>query len=136
MPAFAPTKDQFRALRDDPHDGPIIMVNLLKFHEKAHYPEGSPEASENLTGEAAYARYEAGLGDFIAACGGEVIYNGKVARFYIGEGDWDRVLIVRYPSRAAFVAMVTSPDYQIPHRHREAGLKHQDLMETHSLSSI
>jgi len=130
MPAFHPTKDQFRALRDDPHEGPIIMVNLLKFHEMAQYPDDAPEAAENLTGEAAYARYEAGLGDFIAACGGEMVYTGKAVRFYIGEGEWDRVLIVRYPSRAAFVAMVTNPDYQIPHRHREAGLKHQDLIET------
>jgi uncharacterized protein (DUF1330 family) len=130
MPAFNPTKDQFRALRDDPHDGPIIMINLLKFHEKAVYPEDAPEAAENLTGEAAYARYEAGLNEFVRACGGEVVYNGKAVRFYIGEGDWDRVLIVRYPNREAFVAMVTHPDYQIPHRHRAAGLKHQDLIET------
>lgn len=133
MPAFNPTRDQFRALRDDPHDGPIIMVNLLKFHERAQYPADAPEAAENLTGEQAYERYESGLGDFIAACGGDILLKGRAARFYIGEGDWDRVLIVRYPSRQAFIAMVTSEAYRVPHRHREAGLKHQDLIETRSL---
>ena len=43
MPAFQPTADQFRAFRDDPHDGPVSQVNLLKFRVKAEYKEGDPE---------------------------------------------------------------------------------------------
>lgn len=130
MPAFAPTKDQFRAMRDDAHDGPIVMVNLLKFKELATYPEDAPEASEGLTGSQAYDRYQLALKDFARDMGGEVIYSGPVMRWYIGEGDWDRVLIVRYPNRKQFLGMVTSDIYQNAHRHREAGLLHQDLMET------
>ena len=37
MPAYQPTADQFRAFRDDPYDGPIAQVNLLKFRVKADY---------------------------------------------------------------------------------------------------
>jgi hypothetical protein len=37
---------------------------------------------------------------------------------------------VRYPSAAAFIAMVTDPDYASAHRHREAGLLHQDLIQS------
>ena len=130
MPAFAPTKDQFRAMRDDPHDGPIVMVNLLKFKPKATYPADAPEAKLNLTGAEAYDRYQAELAAFAREMEGEVIYSGPVQRWYIGDGDWDRVLIVRYPNRTRFLAMVTSEIYQKAHRHREAGLKHQDLLET------
>ena len=57
MPAFQPTADQFRAFRDDPYDGPVAQVNLLKFRVKAAYAEGDPEHGEAISGEAAYQRY-------------------------------------------------------------------------------
>ena len=57
MPAFQPTADQFRTFRDDPHDGPVAQVNLLKFRAKAEYAEGDPEHGEVISGEAAYQRY-------------------------------------------------------------------------------
>lgn len=130
MPAFSPTKDQFRALRDDPHQRPIVMVNLLKFRERADYPPDAPEVGLNLTGAQAYQRYLDGLNVFVERCGGATLFDGPAVRFYIGQGDWDRVLIVRYPSSAAFIAMVTDPDYAAAHRHREAGLLHQDLIQS------
>ena len=40
------------------------------------------------------------------------------------------VAIVRYPSRQAFLDMTVSEAYQAIHHHREAGLAHQDLIET------
>ena len=43
MPAFQPTADQFRAFRDDPFDGPIAQVNILKFRVKAAYQPEDPE---------------------------------------------------------------------------------------------
>lgn len=130
MPAFVATSEQFKAMRDDPHTGPIVMVNLLKFKEKATYPDDAEEAEENLTGEQAYRRYMQGLVELSKQIGSEVIHSGTIGRFFIGEGDWDRILIVRYPSRAKFIEMVTSDHYKEVHRHREAGLLHQDLIET------
>ena len=44
MPAFQPTADQFRAFRDDPYEGPIAQVNLLKFRVKSEYGPDDPEA--------------------------------------------------------------------------------------------
>jgi uncharacterized protein (DUF1330 family) len=37
--------------------------------------------------------------------------------------DWDTVLLVEYPSRKAFIEMVSRPDYMKSHEHREAGLE-------------
>ncbi|MEQ9448601.1 MAG: hypothetical protein RLN70_06785, partial [Rhodospirillaceae bacterium] len=51
-----PTADQVRALRDDPSEGPIVMVNLLKFRDEARYPPESAFGSCN--GREAYARYQ------------------------------------------------------------------------------
>lgn len=39
-----PTADQVRALRDAGPDGPVVMLNLLKFRVQANYPAGSPRA--------------------------------------------------------------------------------------------
>lgn len=132
MPAMQPTSDQMSAFAADPHDSPIVMINLLKFREKATYPAEAAEAAENLSGVEAYQRYGEGLASFHADpnVGLEILYAGSVARFFIGEGDWDQVLVVRYPSRKHLLAMVSSETYQAAHRHREAGLLHQDLIET------
>ena len=43
-PSIDPTADQVRALRDAGPDGPVVMLNLLKFREHANYPAGSPHA--------------------------------------------------------------------------------------------
>ena len=132
MPALQPSADQMSAFANDAHDGPIVMINLLKYKEKASYPADAPEAAENLTGAEAYQRYGEGLASFRddPAVGLEILYGGPVARFFIGAGDWDQVLVVRYPSRKHFLAMVSSEPYQAAHRHRDAGLLHQDLIET------
>lgn len=132
MPALQPTAEQMSAFAKDAHDGPIVMINLLKFREKAEYPADAPEASENLSGAEAYQRYGDGLAGFREDpnVGLDILYAGPVARFFIGSGDWDQVLVVRYPSRKNMLAMLSSEVYQAAHRHREAGLLHQDLIET------
>ena len=43
-PSIDPRADQVRALRDTGPDGPVVMLNLLKFREHANYPAGSPHA--------------------------------------------------------------------------------------------
>ncbi|MEQ8558991.1 MAG: DUF1330 domain-containing protein [Henriciella sp.] len=136
MPALQPTTDQMRTFAKDAHDGPIVMVNLLKFHDKARYKDSDPEKAENLTGEQAYNRYGKGLEALSSdpKIGLKVLYAGEVNRFLIGgDEDWDRVLVVLYPSRQHMLTMMRDPRYQEAHRHREAGLKHQDLIETHQI---
>ena len=43
-PSIDPTADQVRALRDTGPDGPVVMLYLLKFRERANYPADSPHA--------------------------------------------------------------------------------------------
>ncbi len=57
--------------------------------------------------------------------GGRVLWSGRAEQVLIGDpaADWDVVVLVEYPSRAAFVEMVSSPEYLEAHADREAGLE-------------
>ncbi|MEM7157546.1 MAG: DUF1330 domain-containing protein [Myxococcota bacterium] len=118
-----PTADSFRALKEDtPADTPIVMLNLLRFREQAQYPSGSEHAP--CSGAQAYARYGAHALPAVKAAGGEVVFRGRAVAFPValpGER-WDEVLLVRYPSIAAFFGMVMAPDYQAESIHRTAAL--------------
>ena len=96
-------------MRDAGPDGPVVMLNLLKFREQANYPAGSPHAP--CSGAEAYRRYQTAfvenVGDVSRA---EVVWEGKIDRPFIGDAsqDWDKCLLVRYPSRQHFLAMMAN----------------------------
>lgn len=130
MPAFQPTADQFRAFRDDPHDGPVAQVNILKFKVKAEYRPEDPEHGEAISGRDAYMRYSEAFTVAAAEVGGTTLLLGDTERFFIGNGDWDAVLVNHFPSRQAFIATLNHKDYKAMARHREAGLLCQELIVT------
>ena len=130
MPAFHPTADQFRAFRDDPHDGPVAQVNLLKFRVKAAYQHEEPEYGEDVSGRDAYFRYSEAFTAAAAEVGGTTLLLGDTERYFIGGGDWDGVLVNLFPNRQAFIATLNHTDYKAMARHREAGLLAQDLIVT------
>ncbi|MEO0467502.1 MAG: DUF1330 domain-containing protein [Pseudomonadota bacterium] len=130
MPAFQPTAGQFRAFRDDPHDGPVSQVNLLKFKVKADYAPGDPEHGEACSGETAYLRYSEAFTAAAAEVGGTTTLLATVERYFIGGGDWDGVLVNTFPTRQAFIATLNHPDYKDMSRHRDAGLLCQELIVT------
>lgn len=130
MPAFQPTADQFRAFRDDPYDGPVAQVNILKFKVKAAYRPEDPEYGEAISGRDAYMRYSEAFTVAAAEVGGTTLLLGDTERFFIGNGDWDAVLVNHFPSRQAFIATLNHKDYKDMARHREAGLLCQELIVT------
>ena len=124
-----PTPESFRALsRNVPADTPIVMLNLLRFRDKAAYPDGS--GHEPASGREAYARYSAHAHPAVQRAGGEVIFAGNAAAHPIAPADerWDEVLLVRYPSVQAFFTMVMAPDYQAQAVHRSAALEDSRLI--------
>jgi len=109
--------------------GPIVMVNLLKFRDRAVYED---RRSCDLTGREAYALYAAEVGPMITAHGGRVLFVGDVTWLAIGEVDrlWDEVALAQYPDRAALAAMSTSAEWRAISVHRAAGLEGQLNIET------
>ncbi len=124
-----PTFEQLMPLAQDPTPGPIAMVNLLKFREKARYHD---DRSEDISGREAYMRYVAEMGPIVTAAGGRFLFSGDVKGLVIGEVEelWDAVGIAEYPSRAEFHRLATSAEVQAIGVHREAGLAGQLLILT------
>ncbi len=99
-------------------DGPVWMINLMKFRERAEYKDGR---DTTLTGREADDEY-APIGP-LAAVGAEVVFFGEVSdQFLDDEPTWDRVGVVKYPTRAAFIEMQQRQDFQQAHEHKEAGM--------------
>lgn len=125
-----PDREQMEAQRASAsRPGRIVMVNLLKFRERALYRDGR---DAHLSGREAYQRYAVEVGKLVRACGGRVVYVGDVTFLQIGRVDepWDEVALAEYPSREAFLAMSSSPEWRAIAEHREAGLAGQLNIET------
>ena len=119
-----PNREQIEGFMAPGQDGPIYMLNLLKFKEKAEYPDGR---DTDLTGAEAYAVYSAEVAGHLATVGGRPMFAAKVERLMLGEVEelWDTAAIAMYPSRKAMMEMLSSPDYQASAVHRTAGLAGQ-----------
>ena len=124
-----PNDEQINGFLENPEIGPISMVNLLKYKEKAIYEDGR---DTNLSGEEAYGLYAAEVINLVEKYGGEFLFAGKVNRLMLGEVDeiWDSIAIAKYPNRKAMFEMTMDPEYQKIHVHRDAGLEGQLNIET------
>jgi len=81
------------------HDGPVVMLNLLEMK-----PDGGFEK---------YGEYGVAVSPILEKLGAKVLFSGSGGEALIGdEQRWDLVLLVQYPSRATFLEMVASPEYQ------------------------
>ena len=113
-------------------DEPLFVVNLLRYREHAHYPEGSPHVG--MSGREAYvSRYLPAFAEVNAGMDIKPIWVGNVAGLLTdGEGDqWDDVAIVQYPSFTSFVEAATSQAYiDQAEPHRLAALKDFCLIAT------
>jgi hypothetical protein len=127
-----PTAEQVRALRDVPDDRPITMVNLPKFRPEARYDDGD-EAP--CSGREAYARYKKSFAKTVGAVSqAQVLLHGAVQQVFVGvagqpESDWDEVLVVRYPPRQHFPAMMADSADREALRPRYAGLERTVLLQ-------
>ena len=123
-----PTGDQVRAFRDRQTGEPIAMLNLLKFKARAEYADG--RASE-LSGREAYELYAKGFHEVMDPLGVKILYSGDVRGFLIGLGDgaWDAMALIQYPTTQVMLDMLRNPDYQAAQQHRAAGLEGQLLVE-------
>jgi uncharacterized protein (DUF1330 family) len=118
------------ALRGHPDEGPVTMLNLLKFREQS--------LDGNGTGRDAYDRYAAVARRLVEERGGRVIWAGVVEHPALHEGGdvaWDAALLVYYPSRAAFIDMVTSPEYLKANLDRQSGVEKHVILASKTFLS-
>ena len=99
--------------------GPVVMLNLLRFK-----PEGGSES---------YSAYGTAVAPLLEKAGGEIVYAGQPNELVIGRDKWDLMLLVRYPTRGAFLQMITSAEYLEISNLRDAALDESVLYATDPL---
>jgi len=104
------------------NDGDIYMLNLMAYREEADY---GPGGERGVSGREADDRY-APL-DVLAELGANVCFFADVVA---ATEPWDRVAVVRYPTRQSFIAMQSRPDFKDKHVHKEAGMDHTTIVAT------
>ncbi len=124
MPFIKPAREQIMRLAESDEDGPVVMLNLLKFAQTADDATGK-------TGAASYDTYGEKMRDIMAERGIKLLWRGRADSVVIGDDDadgWDMVLLVQYPSRSAFLEMAASKEYDKVGEHRTAALADSRLI--------
>jgi uncharacterized protein (DUF1330 family) len=95
------------------------MVNLMQYREVADYGE---EGGPSISGREADDLYTP-MGP-LAEVGAEVVFAAEVETQLLGAGvPWDRIGVVKYPTRKAFIDMQAIPAFQDLHKHKDAGME-------------
>lgn len=117
-----PTPDQIALILEYPEASPFVMVNLLKFKGAAgtalYWDEYAPRVTPLLDG-----------------AGGVTLWKGRAEHLIIGgpPNDWDAVWLVRWPSKAHFLGMMSHPDFSATQEFRVRALERMALILTSEL---
>ena len=117
-----PRPEQFKPFLES--KGPVCMVNLLKFRERAQYEDGR---ETDLSGREAYMLYATEMRKLVEGGGGRFIFGSEVTGLLLGQVEelWDHIGIVEYPEAMSLAKISSSPEFQEIERHRTAGLAGQ-----------
>ena len=116
MSNISPSPQALAALAANPDNGPVVMLNLLKFKRGG--------------GSKAYARYSDAFKTVLESRGGRFLYLGRAAELLVGEQTWDAVALVEYPSRKVFLEVTATDEYASMHAFRVEGLERTVLYAT------
>ncbi len=111
-------------------DGPVWMVNLMKYREVAEYADGRQSTISGRKADDAYSPMES-----LAAIGAELVFVGDVDQQLLGdEPTWDRIAVVKYATRKSFIDMQSLPSFQKSHHHKDAGMEATIIMGTQPMA--
>ena len=129
-----PRQDQIAAaaaIAGTAADGPLVMLNLNRYRERAEYTTDPPGGgSPDVSGREAYERYGDVAQSLLKRIGGEVRWHTATKMTVIGDDSdvYDEVIAVSYPSARAFLELALDPDIGIALAHRNAGLERAALI--------
>jgi hypothetical protein len=126
-----PSDENVRRLFERGIEGPVTMLNLLRFREVADY-SASPALAppEPISGSAAYDRYIRHTIPFLTASGGSVTFLGTGGYNFVGplSERWDLVMLVNQASVSDFFAFAANEEYLAGVGHRTAALEDSRLL--------
>lgn len=112
-----------RAFDELPDDGgPLLMLNLLRFRERADYSVHPQEPGRS--GVEAYRHYMSLAMPIVEHAAGRIVTMGTHLATLIAPEDerWDDLLLLDYPRRKPFIEAIKSEDYRRIAYHRTAAL--------------
>jgi uncharacterized protein (DUF1330 family) len=105
-------------------DGPVWMVNLMKYREVADYVDGRKTTISGQEADDLYSPI-----DSLTAVGAEIVFLGDVDQQLLGDNTvWDRIAVVKYPTRRSFIEMQSRSEFQESHKHKDAGMDKSIVM--------
>jgi len=126
-----PTDDSARLLFQRGIDGPVLMLNLLRFRERADYSE-SPELAppQPISGREAYDRYVRHTIPFLEESGGSVALFAVGGHYFVGPAGerWDLAMLIQQASVSDFFAFASNTAYLAGVGHRTAALEDSRLL--------
>lgn len=114
------------ATMDPDLDGPIWMVNLMRYKQVATYASAGSVEESRISGREADDRYAPV--EVLNDIGASVVFYGDVVGQRPDEPRWDRVGVVRYPTRRSFIDMQARRDFRAKHEHKAAGMEFTIVM--------
>ena len=112
-------------------DGPVWMVNLMKYRERADYADGRASSISGREADDVYSPL-----DSLAAVGAAPVFFGNVEQQLLGDDTtWDRIGVVKYPTRSSFIEMQSLPSFRESHHHKEAGMERTIVMGTQPMKT-
>jgi len=106
-------------------DGPIFLVNLLKYHDIAQYPEGYE--GKKVTGEKAMLKYSRIAYKYNKKHKNYFKFTGKaistIADNSGKERNWHHIGIVKYASRESMQKFISEKAFQKSFEHKDASLE-------------
>ena len=110
--------------------GPVVMLNLLRFHAEADYAADPGLAGERCSGRTAFDRYVAHTLPFLRDSGGELLLLADGGPWLIGPpGEtWDLAMLVRQASLDSFMAWNSDAAYLAGLGHRTAAVADSRLL--------
>ena len=115
---------QHLATRPPEEDGPIWMVNFMRYKERADYGDGEVSGISGREADDRYAPTEV-----LEDIGADVAYFGdSVGPDGDPDPEWHRMGIVHYPTRRSFIDMQSRQDFQEKRVHKDAGMDFTIIM--------
>jgi hypothetical protein len=126
-----PSDANARRLFERGIEGPVTMLNLLRFREEADYTDFPLLAPASpISGRDAYDLYVRHTMPFLDATGGSLEFIGVGGHYFIGPADerWDLVMLITQASVSDFFAFAADPEYMAGMGHRAAALEDSRLL--------
>jgi hypothetical protein len=106
------------------NDGAFWALNLMKYRDVAEYADGRAEQKSGREADDEYTPRES-----LGAIGAQIVFAAEVDRILVGDGTaWDRIGIVKYPSRRKFFEMQQRDEFKKQHVHKDAGMEFTIVM--------